>query len=124
MRGYLTMGMAAGFLLASTILAMADDVPVLNVKPVCRGIADQSAEPSERGGPDLAFDQCVQSEQSVRQELAKQWSSFGASDKMHCTKEATMGGEASYTDLLTCLEMARDVKALNPNGSSKPTKTN
>jgi len=27
--------------------------------------------------------------------------------------EATMGGESSYTELLTCLEMARDVRALH-----------
>jgi len=31
-----------------------------------------------------------------------------------------MGGESSYTDLITCLEMARDVKKLrkNPAGTN------
>jgi hypothetical protein len=30
-------------------------------------------------------------------------------DRAHCVNESTMGGESSYTDLLTCLVMARDV---------------
>ena len=29
-----------------------------------------------------------------------------------CINESVMGGEASYTELLTCLEMARDVRAM------------
>jgi hypothetical protein len=34
-----------------------------------------------------------------------------------------MGGESSYTDLLTCLEMTRDVRKLHSeaNNSSAPT---
>ena len=36
--------------------------------------------------------------------------------------EATMGGESSYTDLVTCLEMARDVRALHKqSGDQKQT---
>ena len=124
----LSLSIAAG--LAFTVVtlsppsrATADDVPVLDVKPVCRGIADQSAEPGERGGPDLAFDQCVQSEQQVRQDLIKEWPTFSADDRGHCVREATMGGEASYTDLITCLEMARDVKELNSPAKSSTNKS-
>ena len=127
MRVLLTLGLGASLALATVALtlpsrATADDVPVLDIKPVCRGIADQSAEPGEVGGPDLAFDQCVQSEQAVRQDLVKEWPTFSADDRGHCVREATMGGEASYTDLITCLEMARDVKELNSpkKTSNKP----
>ena len=52
------------------------------------------------------------SEQAIRDELVKQWPSFLAADKTHCVNEAVMGGESSYTELLTCLEMARDVRAM------------
>jgi hypothetical protein len=52
--------------------------------------------------------------------MIKEWTSFSADDRTHCTAEAKMGGESSYTDLLTCLEMARDVRALNkPSQSDK-----
>ena len=103
-------------LTAPSLAARADDVPVLNVQQVCRGIAQQAMDPSETGGPDLAMSQCVSSEQEVRTELIKAWPAFVAADKQHCTREATMGGEASYTELITCLEMARDVRKMRiPN---------
>jgi len=35
--------------------AQAQAIPDLNVDPVCHGIAQQAADPSEKGGPDLAF---------------------------------------------------------------------
>ena len=100
-------------LLMTPMLARSDNVPVLDVKQVCRGIAEQGMDPSESGGPDLAMSQCVASEQEVRGQLVKAWPDFASADKQHCTQEATMGGEASYTDLITCLEMARDVRKMH-----------
>jgi hypothetical protein len=82
----------------------------LNVDPVCRGIAQQAAGPSEKGGPDLAFSKCVQSEQGMRQKLVNEWSTFLPTEKTNCIG-AEMGGMASYTDLVSCLEMARDAPA-------------
>jgi hypothetical protein len=51
--------------------------------------------------------------------LVNQWSGFPAADKNACVRETTMGGDSSYTELLTCLEMARDVRNL-PNESNGP----
>jgi hypothetical protein len=92
----------------------ADDVPELNVDPVCRGIAQQAATPGEKGGPDLAFSQCVKSEQAMRQKLIGEWSSFMPPDKKNCVG-AERGALGSYTDLVTCLEMARDARKMNGN---------
>jgi hypothetical protein len=90
-------------------MALADDVPKLDVAPLCHGIADQGADPLETGDPMVSFKQCIESEQTDRATVAKEWSQFSAESKQMCTDEATDGGESSYTDLLTCLEMARDV---------------
>src|SRR5262249_17584489 len=49
--------------------AQSQAIPDLNVDPVCRGIAQQATDPSEKGGPDLPFTRCVQSEQGMRQKL-------------------------------------------------------
>ena len=113
MRAILMAGVSVVLLMTPMFAARSDDVPVLSVTQVCRGIAQQAMDPSETGGPDLAMSQCVASEQEVRKELVKAWPSFASADKLHCTREATMGGEASYTDLITCLEMARDVRAMH-----------
>jgi hypothetical protein len=50
--------------------------------------------------------------------MINEWSTFSADDSRHCAAEATMGGESSYTDLLTCLEMARDVRKLHGEAHS------
>ena len=112
MRGILMTCVSVVLLMTAISAARSDQIPVLNVQQVCRGIAQQGMDPSETGGPDLAMSQCMASEQEVRGELVKAWSTFVSADKQHCTREATMGGEASYTDLITCLEMARDVRKM------------
>ena len=92
---------------------MSDGVPVLIVLQVCQGITQQGGVSFH--DTDVADEKkyCLDSEQAVRDQLVKQWSSFSASDKSDCTKESEMGGESSYTELLTCLEMARDVRNIH-----------
>lgn len=91
---------------------VADNIPTLNIEPVCQGIAQQGG--SSFHDPEIAKEKqnCLQSEKQVREELVQQWSSFSAADKNSCIHEATMGGDSSYTELLTCLEMARDARNL------------
>jgi hypothetical protein len=90
--------------------ARSDDIPTLDVNPVCRGIASQSE--LEAGLQRTNFEQCVQSEQATREQIKKEWSTFSTADKSHCVALAKTGGESSYTELITCMEMARDVRAL------------
>jgi hypothetical protein len=97
---------------ASDGAARADDVPDLNIDPVCRGIAGQASDPGERGDADLAFSQCIKGEQAMRQKLTGEWSTFVPADKANCIG-SEHGGLASYTDLATCLEMARDARQMN-----------
>ena len=101
-----------GLLLAVPGVARADDVPNLNVEQVCDGIAKQGGVTFR--DPAIAQEKknCLDSELSVRNELVKQWPKFDRADKTSCVNESQMGGESSYTELLTCLEMARDVRAM------------
>jgi hypothetical protein len=121
MRVVFQRGIRLTVLLASTAVVLADEIPTLDVKPICRGIAMQAANPTEKGGPDLSYKECVNSERAVRDELAKIWSTFAAADKGHCVRLATQGGEPSYTELITCLEMARDVRALSSSAATAPS---
>jgi|SRR6516165_4549457 hypothetical protein len=107
-------------LLGVTLLVpVVDRVPSLNVEQVCEGIAQQGGVSFR--DPNIAVEKknCLDSEHAIRDELTKQWSSFSPADKTACTNEATMGGDSSYAELLTCLEMARDVRALHSE-SQKP----
>jgi hypothetical protein len=104
----------------SLLSARADEYPTLNVAPLCHGITDQSD--LQAGFRSVSFDECMKAEQVDRETMIKQWSSFSADDKRHCIAEATMGGQSSYTDLVTCLEMARDVRALRKS-NDQPQET-
>ena len=103
---------AAVLLLIAIWPAQSQEVPDLNVDPVCQGIAQQAANPTEKGDPDLTFAECVKSEQSMRQKLVGEWSTFSPAEKTNCIG-SEMGGMASYTDLVSCLEMARAARQLN-----------
>ena len=97
---------------AQLLIPVVDSVPTLNVEQVCTGIAQQGGVTFHDSAVAQEKKDCLDSEQAIRDELVKQWPSFNASDKVHCTNESRMGGDSSYTELLTCLEMARDVRAM------------
>jgi hypothetical protein len=103
-------------------LAVADGVPELNVQQVCEGIAKQGGVTFHDPAIAKEKQNCLDSERTTRDELAKKWSDFTPADRTSCVNEARMGGESSYTELLTCLEMARDVRAMRAQqgGSDQP----
>ena len=72
------------FLLSGILAARPDEVPVFDLNPICRGIAQGAAGAGERGGPDLSFVSCVRSEQAVRKRLVKTWSKYAPGDRQHC----------------------------------------
>ena len=115
---------------AQLMLTVADGVPDLNVEQVCEGIAQQGGVTFHDPAVAQEKKNCIDGEKATREELAKQWSSFNGPDKISCVNESKMGGESSYTELLTCLEMARDVRAMRSDtksaapgtpGAAKPT---
>jgi hypothetical protein len=101
-------------------------VPNLNVVQVCQGIAEQGGVTFRDPAIPQEKKNCLESEQQIREELVKQWSKFAPEDRTHCVNESVMGGESSYTELITCLEMARDVRAFHAregaaSGGDQPT---
>jgi len=99
---------------ASLVPSAAQAVPVLNVAPTCRNIPAESAMQRDAAA-------CMKSEDDARATLQKEWGSFRADDHSICTQTATMGGTASYVELLTCLEMRRDARNL-PRDQLMPTR--
>jgi hypothetical protein len=93
-------------LAAQLLLPVADHVPSLNVRPSCVAAA------SAAGAVRQNVQSCLDSEQHARDELVKQWGEFAPPDRARCVLEATLGGEPTYTELITCLEMARDARKM------------
>jgi hypothetical protein len=112
-RGSFVTVLAVLAIVPSTLSARSDEIPTLDVRPVCRGIAKQSTDPGvgKKGEPET-FQRCMESEHVVREQLKQVWAGFSTGDKKHCVALAKTGGLPSYTELITCLEMVRDVRAL------------
>jgi hypothetical protein len=93
-------------LLSSQIVLAADPVPKFDIGPSCRS-AGAAAVMATR---DTAA--CERDENSARATLEKEWSQFTPSDQARCVRLVTLGGGPSYVELLTCLEMAKQVKEI------------
>ena len=47
----------------------------------------------QAGDRAVSVQECLDAEQSDRETMKQEWSTFSASDRKHCIAEATMGGE-------------------------------
>ncbi len=113
MRGSFASIIAVVTIVPSILSARSDEIPTLDVRPVCRGIAKESTDPGVgKKGETEIFRRCLESEHVVREQLKNVWTGFSTADKQHCVALAKIGGLPSYTELITCLEMVRDVRAL------------
>ncbi len=95
-------------------IAAANSLPNWDVTQSCRGAAAAAADPSQD-----RLKACLDSEQRTRDKLAREWSTFPASDKMKCIR-SIQWFQPTYTELASCLEMARDAKRFGSEKATKP----
>jgi hypothetical protein len=88
------------FLVFLPVTAVADEVPKFDIARECQ----------TEGGTQGTLERCAQDEGHARDQLQPEWSQFTARDKTQCMQETMTDGSPSYVELLTCLEMARDVE--------------
>jgi hypothetical protein len=92
-------------------VAVSDTVPKFDIVRECRF----------EGGSTVEFDRCSQDEAAALEQLRASWTQFVVADKGTCLAAATIGGFASYVELLSCLEMARDVNNGDSNSRGPQT---
>jgi hypothetical protein len=93
------------------ILATLSPIPVSNTVPTF----DMVRECRFEAGSMVDFDRCSRDEAIALRQLQQAWTKFADADKKTCVGESTIGGFASYVELLSCLEMARDAVSANTN---------
>jgi hypothetical protein len=91
---------------SQVIGALADEVPIFDVAATCR------AESQRDPGAGVAA-ACMADEQRARDVLVGQWAQFTPESKTTCMQtETDISGVRSYVELLTCLQIAKEVKSL------------
>jgi hypothetical protein len=93
-------------------VAVSDSAPTLDITKECRF----------EGGSSEIFDRCIRDENEARKEVEAMWPQVSSADRTACVSEATTGGYASYIELITCLEMARDVARLENHSGDPPAR--
>jgi hypothetical protein len=93
-------------------VAVADAVPKFDIMRECRF----------EGGSTVEFDRCSQDEAAALEQLKLNWAQFNGVDRSTCLAVAMVAGFASYVELLTCLEMAREANNTDKN-SRDPKRT-
>jgi hypothetical protein len=95
--------------------ARADSPPKLDVNPSCEAAA--------RGAISAGRDKeaCLVDERTAQDALTQNWSKYNAADKTQCVGNVKTGGPASYVELLSCLEIMRDAKAIREGEALAPS---
>jgi hypothetical protein len=92
------------FALAAIAPAFAIDRAGAADEPPAFDIARNRRE--EVVGAITSVESCTKDETDAKNELTKGWSQFGGLEKKSCIEETSIGGDKSYVELLTCLEMS------------------
>src|SRR4029450_8762820 len=94
----------------------ADDVPTYDVQNTCKTDTQAYQGPGTAAPGSNTASACVASEQNARATLVSQWTQFAPDSKSRCMQMVgDVAGLQSYVELLTCLQMAKDVKSLPKN---------
>jgi hypothetical protein len=92
---------------------VSDTVPTFELERECR----------YEGGSASNVEQCSRDEAAALGQLKMEWVQFVGADKRFCMETTQIGGFASYVELLTCLEMARDEASPNTNSNDPDAKS-
>ena len=83
--------------------------PEINVNAVCKArLADAKMLQIT---PDQSDEDCARDEEAAKQQLGKLWASTSVSTRNQCQSDARSLGTVSYLDLLSCLQIAEDLKS-------------
>jgi hypothetical protein len=92
-------------------VAVSDTVPTFDIVKECRFESESTVQ----------FDRCRHDEAAARGQLMASWPQFVFANRSTCTAATMTGGFASYVELLTCLEMARDADNIDSSAGGPQT---
>lgn len=101
MRGIFVL-LACLFLIPPAMARPGGRVPSFNVQRNC-GLEAEGATNAQ-----LTKKSCVQDEVQAKKQLDRRWAKLGPKAKGECVGESSIGGDQSYVELLTCLQMTSD----------------
>jgi len=93
-------------------------VPTLNSQKICK-TRDTNVR-MFKSTTGQTVDECVHDEESAKQQLSSLWDTTSARSRNECMGEGHALGTTSYLDLLTCIQMAEEMKTDPQKKISQP----
>ena len=110
--------LSVAYLGTQMTVAAADGVPRIDIERLCRA---RSADDRLMELPEAqSVADCIQDEKNSRDKLGTTWPAAAGSIRARCRADAVALGTLSYLDLLSCQQLAEDIKA--PSSAAKPSK--
>ena len=100
----------APVLSTSLFFTAASGLPGVDIQKTCQAAEKAMIESFGKVTDRSNFEACMKSEQSAREQLVKDWSTYSSADRARCVHPAVY--MPSYVEWLTCLEMTRDARQL------------
>ena len=97
-------------------------VPVANIQATCKAASAVTLGLTGNTDSQNDINICLDSENTARQQLAKDWSTYVPADRTECVQTGVY--LPSYIEWLTCLEMNRSVRQMRQAGQSMKGLTN
>ncbi len=98
---------------AALLVAVADQVPTLDVEPGCRAAAKMG------DSLDSALRQCMADETDARAELEQDWTQYALALRERCLATTRSGGSPSYVEVLVCMQMGRDAAEMEKSSTGR-----
>jgi hypothetical protein len=108
MRDFAIVVAVAASVLGLRGIAFAEGPPDLDVGPSC----DAAGRVGLVGRDEAA---CQGDERGAKDALTKDWDSYDRAARTQCVGMNKTGGPSSYVELLSCIEVMRDAKAMEQN---------
>ena len=118
-----TLLLVSGLLMVSLLpvsaaFASSGRVPELNVRAICK-TRDANAK-LFRSTTGQSIDECVHDEETAKQQLNSLWNTTASWIHIRCESEGRSLGTTSYLDLVTCIQMADELKdSIGPASKKK-----
>jgi hypothetical protein len=99
------------FLTSHLLVAGPTSVPNVDIRKTCQAAAAVMTELTTGGTAQHDVDVCLNSEQSARAQIVKDWTTYSSAGKTQCVQPSVY--LPSYIEWLTCLEMETSVRKPN-----------
>ncbi len=100
-------------LIGAQLVLVSEGLPQFTVDSACRPVAVGAT-------PNRTVEACRDDEDKAKSELNGKWTQYPAPARTECENMVRMGGPPSYVELLTCLDLAQQAKAVSKTNGNGP----